>query len=85
VTEPQQGDPRLDKQHRDGADKHPLVIWARLSLGDVVAIQGLGTRDWVGTIESRTSDGLVIWIKDDLNKRRRSFHFRECQSVRVIQ
>lgn len=84
MTEPQQGDPRTEEQHREETRKHPLVIWASLSPGDVVAIRGLGTRNWIGTVESGTSDGLVIWMKDDLNKRR-SFHFRECQSVRVIQ
>jgi hypothetical protein len=84
VTERRQGARRLEERHREEAQKHPLVIWASLIPGDVVSIRGLGTQDWVGTIESRTSDGLIIWIRDVLNQRR-SFHFRECQSVRVIQ
>jgi hypothetical protein len=83
VTEQLPGDPHLEEQHREEVEKHPLVIWTSLSPGDVVSLRGLGTRDWVGTVESRTSDGLVIWIRDELNQRR-SFHFRECQSVRVI-
>lgn len=80
---PHQGDANREDKRSEGAQKHPLVIWASLSPGDVVSLRGLGTRDWVGTIESRADDGLTIWIKDKLNQRR-SFHFRECQSVRVI-
>ncbi|MDP9905511.1 hypothetical protein J2S90_002482 [Arthrobacter bambusae] len=85
MTEPRQGDPYLVKeQHHEEVEKHPLLLWSSLSAGDVVSLRGLGTRDWVGTVESRSSDGLVISIRDDLNQRR-SFHFRECQPVRVIQ
>ena len=83
MTEPQQDDPRLEVQQSEDVQKHPLVVWAGLAPGDVVSIRGLSSRDWVGTVESRSSDGLVIWIRD-VHKVRRSFHFRECQSVRVI-
>lgn len=63
--------------------KHPLAIWTGLAPGDVVSIQGLDTKDHIGTIESKTSDGLIIWIRDDLNERK-LFHFRQCRSVRLI-
>lgn len=56
--------------------KHPLVIWTRLSPGDLVSLRGLGRRNGVGTLESRTSDGLIIWVRDELNERK-LFHFRD--------
>lgn len=85
MTEPQQGAPYLEEERlHDEVEKHPLLIWTSLSPGDVVSLRVLGSHDSVGTVESRTSDGLIIWIRDDLNERR-LFHFRECQSVRVIQ
>lgn len=73
-----------EEQHHEGAERHPLVIWTSLGPGDVVSLRGPDIQDGVGTIESRTSDGLVIWIRDDLNERR-LFHFRDCQSVRIIK
>lgn len=85
MTDPQLGDPDLvEEQHHEEVEKHPLVIWTGLSPGDVVSIRGLGIQDGVGRVESKTSDGLIIWIRDDLNERR-LFHFRECQSVRILK
>lgn len=85
MTEPQQGDPYpVKEQHHEEGNKNALLIWTGLSPGDVVSLRGFGTQDCVGTIESRTSDGLIIWIRDDLNERR-LFHFHECQSVRIIR
>lgn len=63
--------------------KHPLSTWTSLAPGDVVSLRSLGGREYVGTIESKTRDGLIIWIRDNLNERR-LFHFRECNSVRVL-
>lgn len=84
MTEPQQDDPyAADEQQYEEVKKHALSIWTSLSPGDVVSLGGLGIRDYVGTVESMTSDGLIIWIRNDLNERR-AFHFRECQSVHVI-
>lgn len=84
LTEPQQGGQYLlEEQHHEEGEKHPLLIWTGLSPGDVVSLRGHNTQECVGAVESRTSDGLIIWIRDDLNERR-MFHFRECQSVRVI-
>lgn len=84
MTEPQQEDPyAADEQQYEEVKTHALSIWTSLSPGDVVSLGGLGIRNYVGTVESRTSDGLIIWIRNDLNERR-AFHFRECQSIRVI-
>lgn len=77
-----QADPKAE-QRRDDADKHPLLIWTGLEPGDVVSVQALGNRGCVGTVEERTKDGLIIWIRDDLNERR-LFHFRDCRSVALI-
>lgn len=70
--------------HNEEAEKHPLVSWTSLAPGDVVSLQGTDTKDYVGTVETKTSDGLMIWIRDELNERK-LVHFRECRSVRVIQ
>ena len=83
MSEPQQGDPYLVKeQHQAEMEKHPLWVWTSLRPGDVVSLRWLDTQDCVGTVEARTSDGLYIWIRDDLNERR-LFQFHECQFVRV--
>lgn len=83
MTETQQGDPYLvEEQECEEAEKHPMLIWTSLRPGDVVTFRGSdGQR--AGTVESKTSDGLIIWIRNDLNERK-LFHFRECQFVRVI-
>lgn len=62
---------------------HPLMTWTRLALGDLVSLQLPGAGEYVGTVECRTSDGLIIWIRDALNDRR-LFHFHDCQSVSLI-
>lgn len=85
VKEPQRGDPYLvEEQTYEGTEMHPLSMWTSLGPGDVVYLRGPGIQDFVGTVESRTRDGLIIWIRDDLNERR-AFHFRECESVGVIR
>ena len=85
VTE-QEGDFGLTEEQRRGeAEKHPLLIWTGLTAGDVVSLRAHGTRDYVvGTVESSSSDGLNIWIRDDLNERRH-FHFHDCQSVLLVR
>lgn len=67
----------------DEAGKHPLLIWTGLDPGDVVSVRALGNRGYVGTVEQRTEDGLIIWMRDALNESK-LFHFRDCQSVVVI-
>lgn len=81
----QEGDPnRTSEQREEATGKHPLLIWTGIAPGDVVSIRVVGNQDHVGTVESRTNDGLIIWIRDDLNERR-LFHFRDCQSVRLLE
>ena len=82
MSEQQQGDSAAG-EHSDEVTKHPLSIWTSLAPGDVVAFLALGM-ECVGTVESKTSDGLIVWLRDDLNERK-VFHFRECESVRVVQ
>lgn len=78
----QEDDPKADQRCNDNA-KHPLLIWTELDSGDVVSLRTLGNRDYVGTVEQKTKDGLMVWIRDDLNERR-LFHFRDCLSVTLI-
>lgn len=69
---------------QEGKEKHPLLIWTSLTPGNVVSLRVAGTWDHVGTIEASTSDGLIIWIRDELNERK-LYHFRDCQSVRLVR
>lgn len=87
MAEPQECDlGSAEKQDCDQAEteEHPLLIWTRLSPGDVVSLRWLANLDCVGTVECRTNDGLIIWMRDDLNERK-AFHFRECQSIQRMQ
>lgn len=63
--------------------RHPMSVWTSLAPGNVVSLSVLDSEEFVGTVESKTSDGLIIWMRDNLNERK-LFHFRECESVRVI-
>lgn len=84
VTRPGQPDPYLaEEQPHEEVQKHPLLVWTSLSPGCVVSIRGQDARAHVGRVEARTSDGLVIWIRDELNEVK-PFHFHQCQTVRVI-
>lgn len=83
MSEPGEYDLAKDK-YLEVVEKHPISIWTSLAPGDVVSLQGTDTQNYVGTVETKTSDGLIIWIRDELNERR-LFHFRDCQSLRVIQ
>lgn len=71
-------------QHEE-AEKHPLLTWTGLTPGDVVSLKEARTgQSIVGSVESRTRDGLIIWIRDDLNDRR-AFHFHDCESVQLLR
>lgn len=83
MLEPQQCDAAEEEGNRE-VEEHPLSIWTSLAPGDVVSLQGIDARGYGGVVESKTGDGLIIWIRDELNERR-LFHFRDCQSVRVVQ
>lgn len=71
------------EQGYDEVEKHPLMIWTGLTRGDLVSLHAPGTGEYVGTVECRTSDGLIIWIRDALNDRR-LFHYNDCHAVRRI-
>jgi hypothetical protein len=68
---------------QDDVEQHPLLIWTSLRTGDVVSLS-VPTQEYVGAVGCTTSDGLIIWIGDDLNERN-LFHFRDCQSVYLIR
>ena len=63
-------------------ENYDLEIWTNLGPGDVVSLRGLDIHDCVGIVESRTTDGHIIWIRDDLNERK-LFHFQDIQSVQL--
>lgn len=64
-------------------EKHPLLIWTGLTPGDIVSLRA-NAQNYVGTVESKTIDGLVIWMRDEINERR-LFHFHDCQSVWLLR
>jgi hypothetical protein len=80
----QDGYPCFIERQKGEVEKHPLLIWPELSPGDVVSFRVHRTGDCVGLVESKTSDGLIIWIRDDLNERR-LLHIHDCQSVRLLR
>lgn len=61
-----------------------MSVWTSLAPGDVVSLLFLDSEKFVGTVESKTDDGLIIWIRDNLNGRK-LFHFQECRFIRVIR
>jgi hypothetical protein len=82
----QRGLPYLaEGQQQEEVEKHPLLTWTGFSPGDVVSFQEARTGQWVvGSVESKTCDGLIIWIRDDLNDRR-AFHFHDCESIQLLK
>ena len=50
--------------------------WRTAKRGDYVALWKGATLFQAGTIEDRTADGTIIWIRDDLGYRR-AFHIAE--------
>jgi hypothetical protein len=82
----QEGLPYLiEGQQQEEVEKHPLLTWTGLGPEDVVSFQEARTGQWiVGSVESKTRDGLIIWIRDDLNDRR-AFHFHDCEAVQLLR
>lgn len=79
------GLPCLIEGQQEEIEKHPLLTWTGLGPGDVVSFQEARTGQWVtGSVASKTRDGLIIWIRDDLNDRR-AFHFHDCESVQLLR
>jgi hypothetical protein len=72
-------------QQQEEVEEHPWLTWTHFSPGEVVSFQETRTGRWVvGSVESKTPDGLIIWIRDDLNDRR-AFHFLDCESVQLLR
>jgi hypothetical protein len=75
----------IEGQQQEEVEQHPLLTWTGFSPGDVVSFQEARTGQWVvGSVESKTLDGLLIWIRDDLNDRR-AFHFHDCESIQLLK
>jgi hypothetical protein len=84
-AEQQQGHPySIEGQQQEEVKEQPLLTWTGVSPGNVVSLVVATTgQQVVGSVETKTSDGLIIWIRDDLNDRR-LFHFRDCKSLLVL-
>ena len=68
----------------DTGQKHPLLIWTSLRPGDIVALVSHTKQKLMGTVETGTEDGLIIWIRTELNERK-LLHFHDCEHVQVIR
>lgn len=64
-------------------DRHPLVAWTYLRPGASVALQLRKGQKLIGIVETGTPDGLVIWIRTELNERR-MIHFHDCAFVQLL-
>ena len=80
----QGGRPCLVEDQQNEVENHPLVIWTRLAPGNVVLLRAPDIGDRIGMVESKTSDGLIIWIRDSLNERK-LFHFHDCRSFQLLR
>ncbi|WP_311215133.1 MULTISPECIES: hypothetical protein [unclassified Arthrobacter] len=77
-------------EQEDNADPEPrkgeaqtLPAWTRLTSGDVVSLRAPGMPEYLATVEARTNDGEIIWIRNSQNERR-LHHFSDFQSVRLL-
>ena len=70
--------------NHEAGEKHPLLIWMSLRPGDTVALEGPNMQIHEGTVETRTKDGEIIWLRTELNERK-MFHICDCKSVKVIE
>lgn len=73
----------LEEAHSEESDQNALSFWAALAPGDVVSLGVTGSGEYVGTVESKTGDGLIIWFRDSLNDRK-LFHVQDCQYVQLL-
>ena len=64
-------------------DRHPLLAWTFLRPGATVALQLRKGQKLIGIVETGTPDGLVIWIRTELNERR-MVHLHDCASVQIL-
>lgn len=66
------------------AKEHPMSLWTRAAPGDMLVITRAGLPNVAGVIECRTGDGLIMWIRDELNDRQ-MIHFRDCCSIVLVE
>lgn len=67
-----------------GHEKEPVMAWRLLSPGDVVSVEVAKSGQQItGSVDARTGDGLIIWIRDELNDRK-AYHFEDCLSVQLL-
>jgi hypothetical protein len=62
--------------HADVHQEKRSKAWADLQPGDFVALARRGGPVHAGTVEDRTADGLIIWIRTGLNERQ-LFHLED--------
>lgn len=62
---------------------HPLLAWTNIRTGAASALRLRGGQKLVGVVEPGTGDGLVIWIRTDMNERK-MIHFHDCESVQHL-
>lgn len=83
--------PKTTEQRRNVDDDEGSKIsnrsraaWVGFRPGEIVSLQDATTRQHiVGAVETKTDDGLIIWIRDDLNDRK-AYHFDDCLSARAL-
>jgi hypothetical protein len=78
-------DPQLVTGERcQKVDNESEMAWRSLRPGNVVSLEDATARQHVvGSVDARTDDGLIIWIRDGLNDRK-AYHFDDCLSVRLL-
>jgi hypothetical protein len=62
--------------HGDVHQEERLKAWADFQPGDFVALADRGGTVHAGIVEDRTADGLIIWIRTELNERK-LFHLED--------
>lgn len=75
----------VQEEQQSEVQHHPLLIWTGFSPGDIVSLQEAKTSQYVvGFLATKTRDGLIIWIRDNMNDRK-AFHFNDCESVELLR
>ena len=62
----------------------PLDEWQQIAPGDHVLIENTGTLPETGRIDSKTSDGNVIWVHLDHGRGRRMFLRQDGHRVKLL-
>jgi hypothetical protein len=62
--------------------EHPLLLWTKITPGDEIFIRGYGVQEVTGSVECKTNDGLILWLRNNLNERK-LIHYRDCLFFKV--